>query len=71
MPELSTASRQRLAAAHPLLRELFTAVAGKAAIEVLESQRGRSAAEWREAPPPSGSHDRSGGGGRVASGNRR
>jgi peptidoglycan L-alanyl-D-glutamate endopeptidase CwlK len=45
MPELSTASRQRLAAAHPLLRELFTAVAGKAAIEVLESQRGRSAQE--------------------------
>ena len=45
MPHLSSASRQRLDGAHPLLRELFLAVADKAAIEVLESQRGRSAQE--------------------------
>ena len=45
MPTLSSASRQRLDGAHPLLRELFLAVADKAAIEVLESQRGRSAQE--------------------------
>ena len=45
MPTLSSASRQRLDHAHPLLRELFLAVAEKAAIEVLESQRGRSAQE--------------------------
>jgi peptidoglycan L-alanyl-D-glutamate endopeptidase CwlK len=45
MSELSTASRQRLAAAHPLLRELFTAIAEIAPIEVLASQRGRSAQE--------------------------
>lgn len=45
MPDLSPASRQRLDGAHPLLRELFLAVAAKAPIEVLESQRGRSAQE--------------------------
>lgn len=45
MSELSSASRQRLDAAHPLLRELFLAVAETTDIEVLESQRGRSAQE--------------------------
>ena len=45
MPSLSSASRQRLDGAHPLLRELFLAVADRAAIEVLDSQRGRSAQE--------------------------
>lgn len=45
MPSLSASSQARLALAHPLLRDLFIAVAAKTPIEVLESQRGRSAQE--------------------------
>jgi peptidoglycan L-alanyl-D-glutamate endopeptidase CwlK len=45
MPKLSAASQRRLAGAHPLLRELFAAVAAHTAIVVLDSQRGRAAQE--------------------------
>ena len=45
MPNLSAASQRRLAGAHPLLRDLFAAVAARAAIVVLDSQRGRAAQE--------------------------
>jgi len=45
MPKLSAASRGRLAGAHPLLQQLFAAVAEEAAILVLDSQRGRVAQE--------------------------
>jgi peptidoglycan L-alanyl-D-glutamate endopeptidase CwlK len=45
MPKLSAASQARLDGAHPLLRKLFTAVAAKANIMVLDSQRGKAAQE--------------------------
>lgn len=45
MGELSAASKRRLALAHPLLRDLFTAVAAQSDIVVLDSQRGRMAQE--------------------------
>ena len=45
MPTLDKASAQRLAKAHPLLRKLFTEVAKRADIVILESQRGRAAQE--------------------------
>jgi len=45
MPKLSAASRGRLAAAHPLLQQLFSAIAEEAPILVLDSQRGRVAQE--------------------------
>jgi len=45
MPTLSAASKARLAQAHPLLQKLFTAVAAKTPILVLDSQRGRAAQE--------------------------
>jgi peptidoglycan L-alanyl-D-glutamate endopeptidase CwlK len=45
MPQLDRASAQRLAKAHPLLRKLFTEVAKRADIVILESQRGRAAQE--------------------------
>jgi peptidoglycan L-alanyl-D-glutamate endopeptidase CwlK len=45
MPQLSAASRTRLAGAHPLLQKLFAAVAIDTPILVLDSQRGRKAQE--------------------------
>ena len=45
MALLSAASQRRLDGAHPLLRNLFAAVAAKTPIVVLDSQRGRSAQE--------------------------
>ena len=45
MPELTAASQRRLDGAHPLLRELFGAVAQKTAIMVLDGQRGHAAQE--------------------------
>lgn len=45
MPSLSAASQRRLDGAHPLLRDLFAAVALKTPIVVLDSQRGRMAQE--------------------------
>lgn len=45
MPSLDAASAKRLAAAHPLLQQLFNAVAAKTPIIILESQRGREGQE--------------------------
>ena len=45
MPFLSAASQRRLDGAHPLLRQLFTAVAADVPIAILDSQRGRAAQE--------------------------
>ena len=45
MPALSAASQRRLDGAHPLLKQLFTAVAAETAIVILDSQRGRVAQE--------------------------
>ena len=45
MASLSAASQRRLDGAHPLLRDLFAAVAAKTPIVVLDSQRGRTAQE--------------------------
>lgn len=42
---LDKASAARLAKAHPLLRKLFTEVAKRADIVILDSQRGRAAQE--------------------------
>lgn len=45
MPSLDAQSAARLSDAHPLLQKLFTAVAERTAILILESQRGREAQE--------------------------
>lgn len=45
MPALSAASQRRLDGAHPLLRQLFTAVAADTPIAILDAQRGRAAQE--------------------------
>lgn len=42
---LSTASRTRLLGAHPLLQQLFAAVALRSNVTILDSQRGRAAQE--------------------------
>ncbi len=45
MPQLSAASQRRLDDAHPLLRQLFTAVAAEVPIAIPDAQRGRAAQE--------------------------
>lgn len=56
MLTLSAASSRRLAGAHPLLRQLFTAVAAQIPILVLDSQRGRRAQEQALAAGHSRAH---------------
>ena len=56
MAKLSAASQRRLDGAHPLLQQVFTAVAPEADIVILDSQRGRAAQERAHASGNSRAH---------------
>ena len=56
MARLSAASQRQLDGAHPLLQQVFTAVAAEADIAILDSQRGRAAQERAHASGNSRAH---------------